>query len=122
MRLLLLSCVALAACSPPAECTTLLEVRDQDQKTVDAVAQLKDSVDAKKSGETSKAFRDAAKKLDANATRVEKMMPGDIGLAKYTKTYAAASKAIVVTLTGLGNQFEKLSYAQGKFAAAQKHV
>jgi hypothetical protein len=113
---------ALLGCSPPAECTTLLEARDQDRVTIDAVASLKDSVDAKKSAETSKAFRDAAKKLDANAARIAQLKPSDLGLAKYSASYVTASKAIVTTLTALGNQFEKLSFAQEKFANAQDHV
>jgi len=115
--------VLFAACSPPAECPALLEVRDQDMKTLEAVAQLgSSSNDPKKSAENSKAYRDAAKKLEANAQKVDAMKPSDIGLAKYAKSYVAASKQLVLTLTGLGNQFEKLGYAQEKFAGAQTHV
>jgi hypothetical protein len=125
MRFLVTSAIVAigaAACSPPAECAALLDARDQDRATVDGVAQLKDSVDAKKSAETSKTFRDAAKKLEANAAKIDALKPSDLGLAGYAKSYLTASRAIVTTLTALGNQFEKLSYAQEKFATAQDHV
>lgn len=109
-------------CSPPAECPALLEVRDQDKRTLDALAPYGDSVDPKQSGEAGRAFRDAAKKLGANAARVDAMKPSDLGLAGFAKTYATASRQIGATLDGLGERFEKITYAQEKFNSASEHL
>ncbi len=113
---------ASAACSPPAECTALLESRDQDLKTLDALATYGDSVDAKQSADTSRAFRDAATKLKASIARIDALTPSSSALARLAKLYTSSSKEIAASLEELAVRYEKLGYAQEKFAGANARV
>ena len=111
-----------AACSPPAECATLLEARDQDARTLETIAPFGDAVDAKQSAETSRAFRDAANKLKANLARIDALSPGDHALARFAKTYTASAKTVAASLEELAVRYEKLGYAQEKFVNANERV
>lgn len=121
--LIVIACAAVsAACSPPAECTTFLEARDQDNRTIDALAPYGDAVDAKQSADTARAYRDAATKLKANATRIDALSPGDHTIARFAKTYTASSKQITASLDEFAARYEKLGFAQEKFVNANDRV
>jgi hypothetical protein len=107
-----------AACSPPPECATIFEVRDQDQKTLDDAATYGDSIDPKQLADNGRAYHDAAKKLQTNAARLDALAPSDHTLGRFVKAYTATVKPIVLALDALGARFEGIAAAQAKVAAA----
>jgi len=110
--------MTVAACSPPAECSALLDVWTQDRATLEALSSQGGSVTSAQSSDSAKAYRDAAAKLNASAAKVAATKPSDLALEHAGETYAAAETALVTSLGGLADGLDKLAAAQANVEAA----